>query len=82
MKSLLKIKPPNRYMSRWKIAIHKYRGNMAIVHKAGKIHRNADGLIWWALANTTDNPADVPLEAEPQSPIEGNNITNVGTEFF
>ncbi|MBW0528990.1 hypothetical protein O181_068705 [Austropuccinia psidii MF-1] len=33
-------------------------------------------------ANTPDNPAYVPLEAEPQSPIEGINITDIGTEFF
>ncbi|MBW0572063.1 hypothetical protein O181_111778 [Austropuccinia psidii MF-1] len=33
--------------------------------KAGNIHKNADGLSRWALANTPDNPAYVPLEAEP-----------------
>ncbi|MBW0572453.1 hypothetical protein O181_112168 [Austropuccinia psidii MF-1] len=38
--------------------------------------------IMWALANTADNPAYVPLEAEPQIPIEGINITDIGTEFF
>ncbi|MBW0566846.1 hypothetical protein O181_106561 [Austropuccinia psidii MF-1] len=55
---------------------------MTIVHKAGNIHKNADGLSRWALANTPDNPAYVPLEAEPQIPIEGINITDIGTEFF
>ncbi|MBW0536634.1 hypothetical protein O181_076349 [Austropuccinia psidii MF-1] len=30
----------------------------------------------------TNNPAYVPLEAEPQIPIEGINITDIGTEFF
>ncbi|MBW0571362.1 hypothetical protein O181_111077 [Austropuccinia psidii MF-1] len=43
---------------------------------------NADGLSRWALAKTTDNPAYVPLEAEPQIPIEGINITDIGVEFF
>ncbi|MBW0460325.1 hypothetical protein O181_000040 [Austropuccinia psidii MF-1] len=38
--------------------------------------------IRWSLANTPDNPAYVPLEAEPQMPIEGINITDIGTEFF
>ncbi|MBW0530379.1 hypothetical protein O181_070094 [Austropuccinia psidii MF-1] len=82
VKSLLNMKTPNRHMLRWQIAIHKYRGNMTIVHKAGNIHKNADGLSRWALANTPDNPAYVPLEAEPQIPIEGINITDIGTEFF
>ncbi|MBW0533185.1 hypothetical protein O181_072900 [Austropuccinia psidii MF-1] len=55
---------------------------MTIVHKAGNIHKNADSLSRWALPNTPDNPAYVPTGAEPQIPIEGNNITDVGTEFF
>ncbi|MBW0511326.1 hypothetical protein O181_051041 [Austropuccinia psidii MF-1] len=55
---------------------------MTIVHKAGNIHKNADGLHRWALANTPDNPAYVPLEAEPQILIEGFNITDIGTELF
>ncbi|MBW0525701.1 hypothetical protein O181_065416 [Austropuccinia psidii MF-1] len=36
----------------------------------------------WALANTPDNPPYVPLEEEPQIPIEGITITDIGTEFF
>ncbi|MBW0541359.1 hypothetical protein O181_081074 [Austropuccinia psidii MF-1] len=67
---------------RSKIAIKEYRGNMNIVHKAGNIHKNSDGLSRWALASSPDNPAYVPLEAEPQITIEGINITNIGTEFF
>ncbi|MBW0556545.1 hypothetical protein O181_096260 [Austropuccinia psidii MF-1] len=55
---------------------------MTIVHKAGNIHTNADVLSRWALANTPDNPAYVPLEAEPHIPIEEINITDIGTEFF
>ncbi|MBW0551852.1 hypothetical protein O181_091567 [Austropuccinia psidii MF-1] len=66
----------------WPIAIQEYRHNMTIAHKAGKIHKNAYGLSRWELANTPDNPAYVALEAEPQIPIEGINITDIGTEFF
>ncbi|MBW0513936.1 hypothetical protein O181_053651 [Austropuccinia psidii MF-1] len=49
---------------------------MTIVHKAGNIHNNADGLSRWALPNTPDNPAYVPTTAEPQTPIEGIIITD------
>ncbi|MBW0468306.1 hypothetical protein O181_008021 [Austropuccinia psidii MF-1] len=66
----------------WQIDIQEYRGNMTIVHKSGNIHKNADGLSRWASANTPDNPAYVPLEAEPQIPIEGIKITDIGTELF
>ncbi|MBW0588993.1 hypothetical protein O181_128708 [Austropuccinia psidii MF-1] len=55
---------------------------MTIVHKAGNIHKNADRLSRWALDNTPYSQAYVPLEAEPQIPIEGINITDIGTEFF
>ncbi|MBW0544747.1 hypothetical protein O181_084462 [Austropuccinia psidii MF-1] len=76
------MKSPNRQMFRWQIAIQEYRGNMTIVHKAGNIHNNPDGLRIWALPNTPDNIAYVPTSAEPQIAIEGINITDVGTEFF
>ncbi|MBW0552759.1 hypothetical protein O181_092474 [Austropuccinia psidii MF-1] len=69
-------------MLRWKIAIQEYSGNMTIVHKAGNIHKNADGLSRWELPNTPENPASVPTGAQPQIPIEGINIIDVGTEFF
>ncbi|MBW0469239.1 hypothetical protein O181_008954 [Austropuccinia psidii MF-1] len=82
MKSLLNMKTPNRHMLRWQIAIQEYRGKITIVHKAGNIHKNADEFSRWALANTPDNPAYVHLGAEPQIPIEGINITDIGTEFF
>ncbi|MBW0509266.1 hypothetical protein O181_048981 [Austropuccinia psidii MF-1] len=82
VKSFLHMKTPNRHMLRWHIAIQEYRGNMTIGHIAGNIHKNSDGLSRWALANTPDNPAYVPLEAEPQIPIEVINITDIGTEFF
>ncbi|MBW0510097.1 hypothetical protein O181_049812 [Austropuccinia psidii MF-1] len=66
----------------WQIAIQEYRGNMTIVHKAGNIHKNSDGLSRWELPNTPDNPAYVLTGAEPQIPNEGINITDFGTEFF
>ncbi|MBW0494187.1 hypothetical protein O181_033902 [Austropuccinia psidii MF-1] len=69
-------------MLRWHIDIEEYRCNMTIVHKAGNIHKNAEGLSRWALVNTPDNSAYLPLEAEPQIPIEGIEITYFGTEFF
>ncbi|MBW0515347.1 hypothetical protein O181_055062 [Austropuccinia psidii MF-1] len=55
---------------------------MTIVHKAGNINKNYDGLSRWALANIPGNPAYVPLEEEPQIPIEGINITDIGTELL
>ncbi|MBW0497468.1 hypothetical protein O181_037183 [Austropuccinia psidii MF-1] len=69
-------------MLRWQIAIQEYRGNMTIVHKAGNIHKNSDGLSTWALPNKSENPSYVPKREEPQIPIEGINITVVGAEFF
>ncbi|MBW0547651.1 hypothetical protein O181_087366 [Austropuccinia psidii MF-1] len=79
VKSLLNMKTPNRHILRWQIAVQEYRGNMTIVHKGGKIHKNSDGLSRWTLANTPDSPAYVPLEAEPQIPMEGINITDIVT---
>ncbi|MBW0476917.1 hypothetical protein O181_016632 [Austropuccinia psidii MF-1] len=64
---------------RSQIAIQEYRGNMTIDHKAGNIHKNSDEPSRWALANTPDNPYYVPLESDTQIPIEGINITNIGT---
>ncbi|MBW0557030.1 hypothetical protein O181_096745 [Austropuccinia psidii MF-1] len=55
---------------------------MTIVHKSGKVHKNAYGLSRWELANTPYNPSYVSLEGEPQILIEGINITDIGTEFF
>ncbi|MBW0503064.1 hypothetical protein O181_042779 [Austropuccinia psidii MF-1] len=57
VKSLLNMNTPNRQMLRWKIPIQQYRGNMTIIHKAGNIHKNANGLSRWALPNKSDNPA-------------------------
>ncbi|MBW0519541.1 hypothetical protein O181_059256 [Austropuccinia psidii MF-1] len=69
-------------MLRWKISIQEYRGNMTRVHKAGNIHKYADGLSRWELPNTPENTAYVPTGAEPQIPIEGIKITDVEKEFF
>ncbi|MBW0580068.1 hypothetical protein O181_119783 [Austropuccinia psidii MF-1] len=69
-------------MFRLQIAIQKYISNMNIVHKEGDILKNADVLSRWASANTPDNSAHVPLEAEPQILIESMNITDIGTELF
>ncbi|MBW0463830.1 hypothetical protein O181_003545 [Austropuccinia psidii MF-1] len=55
---------------------------MTIAHKAGNIHKNADGLSRLTLDNTPNNPAYVPLEAEPKIPIEGIDIIDIGTELF
>ncbi|MBW0485192.1 hypothetical protein O181_024907 [Austropuccinia psidii MF-1] len=55
---------------------------MTIVNKAGNIHQKSNGLSRWALPNTPDNPAYVPENKEPQIPIEGINITDVGKELF
>ncbi|MBW0504335.1 hypothetical protein O181_044050 [Austropuccinia psidii MF-1] len=79
VKSLLNMKTPNRHMLRWQIAIHKYRGNITIVHKDGNIHNNSDGLSRWLLPNKIDNPAYVPEEAPPQIPIEGISVTDLKT---
>ncbi|MBW0548129.1 hypothetical protein O181_087844 [Austropuccinia psidii MF-1] len=73
------MKTPNRHMLRWQIAIQEYRGNMTIVHKSGNIHKNADGLSRWALANTPESPAWVPQE---EHHIEGICVTDIGTEFL
>ncbi|MBW0497602.1 hypothetical protein O181_037317 [Austropuccinia psidii MF-1] len=66
----------------WQIAIQEYTVNMTIVHKAGNKHKIADGLSMWALAHTPDNTAYFLLESETHIPIEGINITDVGTAFF
>ncbi|MBW0562667.1 hypothetical protein O181_102382 [Austropuccinia psidii MF-1] len=81
VKSLLNMKTPNRHMLRQQMPFKNIEVHY-IAHKAGKIHNNADGCSRWALANTLDIPAYVPLEAEPHISIEGINITDIGTEFF
>ncbi|MBW0566386.1 hypothetical protein O181_106101 [Austropuccinia psidii MF-1] len=82
VKSLLKVKTPNRHMLRWQIATQEYRGNMTIVHKNGNIHKNADGLRRWPLTNNIHNTAYVPQEGSPQIPTEGISVTDLNTTFF
>ncbi|MBW0539626.1 hypothetical protein O181_079341 [Austropuccinia psidii MF-1] len=79
VKPVLNMKTPYRHMLRWQIAIQEFGGNMTIVHKSGNIHKNADGLSRWALANTPENPAWVPQE---EHHIEGICVTDIGTECF
>ncbi|MBW0534823.1 hypothetical protein O181_074538 [Austropuccinia psidii MF-1] len=76
VKSLLNMKTTNRHMLRWQIAIQEYRGNMNVVQKYGNIHKNADGLSRWALANTPENTAWVPQE---EYHIEMICVTDIGT---
>ncbi|MBW0552996.1 hypothetical protein O181_092711 [Austropuccinia psidii MF-1] len=76
------MKTPNQQILRWQVAIERYRGNIKVAHKDGNIHNNADRKSRWVLEKTPDNSDYVPLEAEPQSAIEGTNITEVETKFF
>ncbi|MBW0543281.1 hypothetical protein O181_082996 [Austropuccinia psidii MF-1] len=82
VKELLNMKTPKRQLLRWHIAIQEYIGTMTIANEAGNIHKNSDGLSIWELNNTPNNPSYVPENAEPQIPIEGIDITDVGKEFF
>ncbi|MBW0470637.1 hypothetical protein O181_010352 [Austropuccinia psidii MF-1] len=66
-------------MLRWQISIQEYRGNIAIAHKSGNIHKNAGGLSRWALANKSENPAWVLQE---EHHIEGICVTDIGTGIF
>ncbi|MBW0563396.1 hypothetical protein O181_103111 [Austropuccinia psidii MF-1] len=77
--SLLNMTTPNIHMLRFQISIQEYRGSITIVHKSGNIHKNSDGLIRWAPANTPENPAWVPQE---EHHIEGICVTDIGTELF
>ncbi|MBW0531876.1 hypothetical protein O181_071591 [Austropuccinia psidii MF-1] len=52
---------------------------MTIAHKFENIHKNAEGLSRWALANPPENSAWVPQE---EHHIEGICVTDIRTEFF
>ncbi|MBW0547425.1 hypothetical protein O181_087140 [Austropuccinia psidii MF-1] len=52
---------------------------MTIAHKSGNIHKNADGLSIWSLANTAENSTWVPQE---EHHIEGICVTDIGTELL
>ncbi|MBW0500135.1 hypothetical protein O181_039850 [Austropuccinia psidii MF-1] len=60
LNSLLNMKPTNRHMLRWQIAIQEYRGNMTIIYKEVKSHTNADFLRRWPLVNVKRNPVYDP----------------------
>ncbi|MBW0535723.1 hypothetical protein O181_075438 [Austropuccinia psidii MF-1] len=79
VKSVLNMKTPKRHMLRWQIFIQEYRENMTIVRKSRNIHKNANGMSRWALANTPESSAWVPQE---ENHIEGICVTDIGTEFF
>ncbi|MBW0529037.1 hypothetical protein O181_068752 [Austropuccinia psidii MF-1] len=79
VKYLINMKTPIKHILRWQIAIQEYRGNMTIALQSGNIHKNADGLIRWALENTPENPAWVTQE---ENHIEGICVTDIGTELF
>ncbi|MBW0540552.1 hypothetical protein O181_080267 [Austropuccinia psidii MF-1] len=55
---------------------------MTIVHKHGKIHRNADGPRRWPLTNEIKNPSYVPEEAYPQIQREGMSVTDLNTTLL
>ncbi|MBW0471223.1 hypothetical protein O181_010938 [Austropuccinia psidii MF-1] len=82
VKLLLNMKTPHRHIPRCPIALQEYRGNITIVHKDENIHKNADVLSRWPLPNNIDNPAYVPEDATPQSPIEGISATDLNTTLF
>ncbi|MBW0462229.1 hypothetical protein O181_001944 [Austropuccinia psidii MF-1] len=52
---------------------------MTITGKSGNIHKNADGLRRWVLANTHESPAWIPKEVNH---IEGICVTDIDTEFL
>jgi hypothetical protein len=54
---------------------------MTIIHRAGNIHKNADGLSRWALPNTSDNPAYDP-DDEINVPIMGIHTSDLDEEFY
>ncbi|MBW0491686.1 hypothetical protein O181_031401 [Austropuccinia psidii MF-1] len=62
------MKTTNRHMLGWQMAIQKYRGNMNIIYKEGKIWNNADGLSRWPLKNFKRNTAYDP-EVAAKIPI-------------
>jgi transposase InsO family protein len=57
VKSLINMKTPNRHMLRWQLAIQEFRGQMTIIHRAGKANVIADALSRAPLPNDVSNPA-------------------------
>ncbi|MBW0473814.1 hypothetical protein O181_013529 [Austropuccinia psidii MF-1] len=52
---------------------------MIIAHKSGNIHKNADGISRWALANTPKKPEWVP---QKEHHIEGICVKDISTELL
>ncbi|MBW0590326.1 hypothetical protein O181_130041 [Austropuccinia psidii MF-1] len=82
IETLSNINTSSRNMLRWQIAIQEYRGNMNIVHKDGNIPKNSDWLGSWPLPNDIENPAFVPEEASPQTPIKVIIVAAMNITFF
>ncbi|MBW0490576.1 hypothetical protein O181_030291 [Austropuccinia psidii MF-1] len=76
------MKTPNGHMLRWKIAIQEYRGNMTILNKDGKIHKNSDGMSRFPLPNENENPPYVLEEDSLQISIEGISVIDLNRTFF
>ncbi|MBW0500094.1 hypothetical protein O181_039809 [Austropuccinia psidii MF-1] len=58
------MKTTNRHILRLKKAIQEYRGNMNIIYKGGKSHKNAYGLSRSSLDNVKRNKDYYPEEAD------------------
>ncbi|MBW0461337.1 hypothetical protein O181_001052 [Austropuccinia psidii MF-1] len=69
-------------MLRCHIAIQEYKVKMTIAHKEGNINKNSGEHSRRALSKTPHSIGYVPLEAEPQIPIEGIKITDIVTALF
>ncbi|MBW0534408.1 hypothetical protein O181_074123 [Austropuccinia psidii MF-1] len=78
------MKTTNRQILRWKIAIHKYRGNIPIIYKEGKIHTNEDGLSFrfseWAPGSGTLDSRNTESEGT-ETPILGISSSELHNEF-
>ncbi|MBW0556332.1 hypothetical protein O181_096047 [Austropuccinia psidii MF-1] len=80
-KSYLKMKTPSRNMLRWKIAIQGLEEILLYLIRQEIYIRMLMDLEGGNYLNP-NNPAYVPLEAEPQTTIEGTNITEIWTKIF
>ena len=66
-------------MLRWQMALQQYRGEMTIIHKAGKNHGNADAFSRFHLNNDLDNPARMD---EKDVEILGIHILDLHSDFL
>jgi hypothetical protein len=82
LRSLIGMKTPSRHMMRWQIAIQEWQGLMTIIHCNGLAHKNADGLLRWALPNTVENPAaDLSVDTDRDVPIMAIPVSNLKDKF-